>query len=217
MYKVDFHTHSWASPDGGLTYDDYTKLIEDNTLDFIAITDHNTIKAALTMHESLGDHIIVGEEIMTQQGEIIGLFLSSEIPAGRGLLDTILMIKDQGGLVYIPHPFESVRKGLSRAVLDTLADKIDIVEIHNGRAFFQNRGPQATTWARLHHKVMAASSDAHGKKGVGTTYTVLEDKPHRLTLVNSLAKAHYVTSHPPLRSLLYPKINRLRKRIGQSH
>ncbi len=216
MYKVDFHTHSWASPDGNLTKDDYTKLLENNVLDYIAVTDHNTVQAAIELNNAFGDRIIIGKEIMTQQGEIIGLFLSADIPAGRGLLETITMIKDQGGLVYVPHPFESIRKGLSRSVLDVHTEKIDIVEIHNARAFFQNLGPQAATWAKFHHKVMAASSDAHGKKGIGTTYTVLTDKPASHNLVELLAKAHFVTDRPPLSSLLYPKLNRLRKKIGRS-
>jgi Predicted metal-dependent phosphoesterases (PHP family) len=74
MYKVDLHTHSIASPDGSLNEDNYRKMLETGRLDCIAVTDHNTIAFAKELHANLGDRIIVGEEITTLDGEIIGLF-----------------------------------------------------------------------------------------------------------------------------------------------
>lgn len=215
MIKIDLHTHSSLSADGGIKTQEYISLIENNTLDYIAITDHNSIKLAQKLHKTLGDHIIVGEEIMTREGEIIGLYLDSRIAPGLGLLDTIQMIKNQGGLVYVPHPFETVRKGIPAGILDAHAYSIDIIEVHNARALFQNRGPQAATWAKIHRKPMAASSDAHGVKGVGTTYTQISEEPTAKNLVDLLQKAHFITNRPPLYTLLYPKMHRLRKNIGQ--
>lgn len=213
MYKVDLHTHSTASPDGGITAEQYQQLLADNVLDCIAITDHNTIGLALHLHKQLGNTIIVGEEIDTRQGEIIGLFLKEAVPAGLDLADAIAAIKVQGGLVYLPHPFETVRKGISKHNLDPVAGFVDIVEVYNGRAVAQNKGPEATVWARLQQKPGAASSDAHGVKGVGTAFTTLSEPPTAKNLLKLLPTAHLTMKRPPIHSLLYPKLHRLRRRL----
>ncbi len=213
MIKIDLHTHSQASNDGGIRFDEYVDVLKDGKLDCIAITDHNSISFAQQMRQTLGEQIIIGEEITTTNGEIIGLFLKRPVIPGQTPLETAKAIKDQGGLVYIPHPFETVRAGLTEEALNTIVDLIDTVEIHNGRAMFQNRGPKAATWAKLNHKTTVASSDAHGLKGLGTTYTQISAVPSEKTLVKLLKKGRFTTNRPPLRTLLYPKINRLSKRF----
>ncbi len=214
MFKVDLHTHSSASPDGGITVTQYQQALERGVVDVVAITDHNTIALAQTLHQQLGDKIIVGEEIMTTHGEIIGLFLDEVIPGGLSPEDTIRRIKDQHGLVYIPHPFETVRKGISPQTLESIADYVDIIEVCNGRAFLQNRSSQTVVWSRLNNVPGAASSDAHGVKGLGRTYTDVEDVPTRDTLTSLLDKSVLRTGQPTIQALLYPKYHRLRKRIG---
>jgi predicted metal-dependent phosphoesterase TrpH len=216
MYKVDLHTHSSSSPDGGITPTQYKKAIDSGLLDAVAVTDHNSITMAVELHRELGDTIIVGEEIMTTHGEIIGLYLSKHVPSGLTPIDTVKHIKDQGGIVYIPHPFETLRKGMAPQILEEIADFIDIVEVCNGRAFMQNRSSQAVVWARLNQKDGAASSDAHGYKGLGRTYSSLPEMPTRDNLLGILDKAVLRTRNPSVRSLLYPKYHRLRKRIGGS-
>jgi predicted metal-dependent phosphoesterase TrpH len=216
MLKIDLHTHSDLSPDGGIKPSDYIQVIEDESLNYIAITDHNTIDGAQALAKSLGEHIIIGEEITTREGELIGLFLEKAIKPGMPAYETASAIKAQGGLVYIPHPFETVRHGISEAILNGIADQVDVVEVHNGRAFFQNRGPRAATWARLNGKVMAASSDAHGLKGLCTTYSSVSKPPTPDNLVRLLAQARLTTGRPPLRTLLYPKAHKLRKRLGKT-
>lgn len=215
-FKVDLHTHSSSSPDGGIRPEQYHAALTRGILDVIAITDHNQTDLALELKRELGDKIIVGEEIMTTAGEIVGLFLERRISPGLSPIETVKQIKDQGGLVYIPHPFETARKGLHPAALEELVDYIDIVEICNGRAFLQNRGAQAVVWARLNHKVGAASSDAHGSRGLGKTYTRLNDMPSRQNLVPMLSAAVPITSPPGLRALLYPKFHRLKKKLSAS-
>jgi predicted metal-dependent phosphoesterase TrpH len=213
MYKVDLHTHSVASPDGALTLEHYRRALAEKRLDYIAITDHNRIDFALQVQAVLGSQIIVGEEITAQEGEVIGLFLAQAVPAGLPLAQTVQQIIAQGGLVYIPHPFETVRKGLPVAALDTIADYIAIIETHNGRAIFQNKSNQAEAWARAHAKPGAASSDAHGWYGWGKTYSILERVPTRDTLPPSLAAARYAVGSPGLRGVAYPKFNRLRRKF----
>lgn len=213
MYKLDLHTHSSASPDGGITAEQYAQAISTNLLDVIAITDHNHIDFAIGLQQRLGDSIIVGEEIMTTNGEIIGLYLTKLIQPGLSPLETVTQIKDQGGIVYIPHPFETVRKGLHPSVLEELIDYIDIVEVCNGRAFLQNRSAQAVIWAKLNHIIGVASSDAHGYRGLGKTYTRAKKLPTVGELISVISSSTPVTDRPGIRSLLYPKYHRIRKKF----
>jgi len=212
MYKVDLHTHSIASPDGSLNEDNYRKMLETGRLDCIAVTDHNTIAFAKELHANLGDRIIVGEEITTLDGEIIGLFLTKPVKPGMSAADTVRAIKQQGGLVCIPHPFETVRKGIPIVVLDAIADRVDMIEVRNGRAVFQNKSRQAEAWATEHRVAGVASSDAHGWHGWGRTYTTVAEMPTRGTLVKLLANATYKVGLPGIRGVLYPKLNRIRRR-----
>lgn len=213
MFKVDLHTHSTLSPDGGISKEQYKQALDSGLLDVIAITDHNDTALAIELHHEFGDRIIVGEEIMTTHGEIIGLYLTATIPGGLSPTETIQRIRTQGGLVYIPHPFETVRKGMGPQILDEISDQIDIMEICNGRAFMQNRSGQAVLWARLNNKPGAASSDAHGHKGLGKTYNDLAEIPTRHTLATLVERGVLRTGHPSARALLYPKYHRLRKRM----
>ncbi len=213
MLKIDLHTHSVASPDGGINAVQYRQALESGLLDCIAITDHNRIDFALEMQRTLGERIIVGEEIMTLDGEIIGLFLNNAVKSDLPAKETVQEIKRQGGLVYVPHPFETVRKGIEPSTLEDLADQVDIIEVCNGRAFLQNRSQQTVVWTRLNRKISAASSDAHGQRGLGETYTLVSKLPDRNNLLDLLSVGALITGQPGLRSLLYPKYHRLRKKI----
>lgn len=213
MYKVDLHTHSVLSPDGGINETQYEKAISEGLLDCVAITDHNNVDFALHMQKLLGEHIIVGEEIMTTHGEIIGLFVKELVRPNLSPGETVKQIKKQGGVVYIPHPFETVRKGLHPGIVEDLSKQIDVMEIYNGRAFVQNRSTQAVVWAKLNHIPGAASSDAHGYRGLGSTYTRMAKIPTATTIADLLTEGTPIASKPNMRTLLYPKYHRLRKKI----
>lgn len=210
MYKVDLHTHSVASRDGSLTLAHYRRMLESHRLDYIAITDHNTISFALKAQKALGNSIIVGEEVTTAEGEVIGLFLTDSVPAGLSLAEAVTRIKAQGGLVYVPHPFERVRSGVSAAALEAIASSVDIVETHNGRAVFENRGKLADAWATTRKLCGAASSDSHGWYGWGRTYSIIDHVPSKATLMQSLHAARYAVGFPGF-GMFYPKLNRVRK------
>ncbi|NBU34127.1 PHP domain-containing protein [bacterium] len=214
MYKVDLHTHSIASPDGGISPEQYAKALENEKLDYIAITDHDRIDFALGLQKALGDKIIVGQEITTSQGELIGLYLHKAVPAGKSAKTTAQLIKDQGGLVYVPHPFETVRKGIQKDTLDSIAELVDIIEVCNGRAVSQKRALQAATWAKLHNKPGASSSDAHGYKGLGFSYSILNEVPSRGSLTTTIKMTALAHRRAPSYTLLYPKLNRLGKKVG---
>lgn len=215
MFKVDLHTHSIMSPDGSITADQYKKALK-SKLDCIAITDHNCIDFAIKMQEELGtDKIIVGEEIGTNQGEIIGLFLKSAIEPNKDIKETIENVKSQGGLVYIPHPFETVRSGITKETLEQIKDGVDIIEGANGRAFFQNFGPEAHAWARISGVPSLASSDAHRAKALGKTYSQFSEIPSFDTLVELSKTARKFYARPNLADILAPKLNRFKKVFGK--
>ncbi|HSW80914.1 MAG TPA: PHP domain-containing protein [Candidatus Saccharimonas sp.] len=207
MFTIDLHTHSQASPDGALTLADY----ERSPLDFIAITDHDRIDFALGAKAKLGAKIIVGEEITTRDGELIGLFLTHAIPPKLSATQTITAIKKQGGLVYVPHPFETVRKGVQKPTLDAIAKEVDIIETHNGRAVFQNYGCHARTWVKEHEVAAASSSDAHGPYGWNRTYSFIAAEPTTKNLPDLLRTANKRRNDTVGLGILYPKINRLRR------
>ncbi|HVU59552.1 MAG TPA: PHP-associated domain-containing protein [Candidatus Saccharimonadales bacterium] len=213
MYKIDLHTHSTASPDGGLSAGDYRQMLAAGRLDVIAVTDHNTITGAQLLQAELGIQIIVGEEISTTTGDLIGLYLTEAIPAGLEAAEAARRIKAQHGLVYVPHPFEQVRKGIG-SQLEALAAHVDIIEIHNGRSLSPRGNALAKRWATAQQLPGAASSDAHGMHGWGRTYTMVAAVPTAATLPALLARATYVTARSSLRGALYPKANKLRKRLG---
>jgi len=211
-YKIDFHTHSINSPDGGLTISDYTKIFQNNILDVLAITDHNGIEFALNLKKKFGKKIIVGQEIKSSEGEIIGLFLSKTISPGLLAKETIKEIQNQNGLVYIPHPFEKLRKGISKDTLKNNIEDIDIFEIYNGRALEK---PKELNYL-LENKnnfCLASSSDAHCIYGVGKTYALVEAFPTRKNILSLLKKASLTKNPAPLIAYICPMINRLRKKI----
>lgn len=215
MYKLDLHTHSAASPDGSLHLADYKRALEQGLLDYIAVTDHDTIEFAVEAQAALGDRIIVGQEVTTTDGELVGLFLSQAIPPQLSAKETVALILQQGGLVYVPHPFETVRKGITQKALDSIATDVAIVEVHNGRAVFQNKSTQAEAWARRHNLPGAASSDAHGWHGWGRTYSVVDRTPTAQNVSQLLTAARYVVRSPGW-GVLYPKLNRVRKGVRRA-
>jgi predicted metal-dependent phosphoesterase TrpH len=215
-YAIDLHTHSVASPDGSLELEDYRSILEQGRLQFIAVTDHNTVEVALQLQAQLGDVIIVGEEISTGEGEIIGLYLTHTIPPMATAQEAVRAIKQQGGLVYVPHPFETVRKGITPDALQHIAEDVDIIEVHNGRAIFQNYAKDALLWGKSHNVPGAASSDAHGRIGWGRTCSIIGQMPTRENLTSQLGFAQLNRGFVGARGIMYPKLNRIRKRFGSA-
>ncbi len=206
------HTHSTASPDGSLSLNDYDFMLNNNLLNYIAVTDHNTIEQAQIIQNKLGQQIIVGEEILTQEGEIIGLFLNKLIPANLSLKKTIQLIHYQGGLVYIPHPFQSNRHGIDLKLIEKNITSIDIIECYNGRSLLNNHHRKIIDMIEEFGLVGAASSDSHGRIDFGRTYSIIEDRViDQNNLITALETANYHYRPAGLIARLYPTINRLRK------
>ena len=135
----------------------------------IAITDHNEISGALeAVAKAEGIKVIVGEEVKTAtQGEVIGLFLSEKIPRGMSLAETIAEIRRQGGLVYVPHPFDRMHAVPGYEHLLAILDEIDVIEIFNPRVAIGSFNEEAARFAGKYRLTAAAGSDAHVAAGLG--------------------------------------------------
>lgn len=174
--KFDMHVHTYRSPDSLLLPETIVKTCLEKGLSGIAITDHNTIKGAMEMKKMAPFTVIVGEEINTSEGEVIGYFLKDEIPAGLGIKKTLSMIKDQGGLVCIPHPFDKVRRSrTSSDVIDQIIESIDIIEAYNSRNLFASSNKMAILYAKKYRKLVCAGSDAHLNCEVGNAYIEIDE------------------------------------------
>jgi hypothetical protein len=169
---VDLHTHTSASHDCRVPPALLLEHAETEGLGAIAVTDHNVFSGAQEVSElARGRDIVVipGEEVKTDgQGEVIGLFLEHEIPRGLAFGDTIAAIKAQGGLVYLPHPFDRMHAIPDAATLHRHLGEIDVFEVYNARLLFETYNDEALRFARKYNLTMGAGSDAHVLQGIGT-------------------------------------------------
>ena len=168
--------HTRFSPDSATELEDFLARCQKTGLNCIAITDHNTIEGALEMQHMAPFQVIVGEEIKSQGGEIIGLFLKEAIPGGLPPLETVQRIREQGGLVSIPHPFDHFRRSVIRKeVLQEVLPYVDIVETFNARNTFQRDNQQAQELAQRYGILTSAVSDSHTLTEIGRTYVDMPD------------------------------------------
>lgn len=168
------HTH--FSPDSETDPDKLVKRCLKVGLELIAVTDHNTIEGALKVKDSAPFPVIIGEEIKTSAGEITGLFLKETIPPGLSPIDTAHRIKDQGGLVSLPHPFDRFRSEvIDGKAIDELIPLLDIVEIFNSRNNLSADDRKAEKFAKEHNLLTSGVSDAHTLMELGRTYVQMPE------------------------------------------
>jgi predicted metal-dependent phosphoesterase TrpH/glycosyltransferase involved in cell wall biosynthesis len=169
---ADLHMHTSWSHDCSIEAAELVDHAEAEGLGAIAVTDHNVFGGALeTVDYARGRDLIVipGEEVKTDnQGEVIGLFLEREIPRGLSFGDTIAAIREQGGLVYIPHPFDRLHAIPDPRTLHRHLADIDVLEVYNARLLFEAYNDEALRFARKYNLTTGAGSDAHVLQGVGT-------------------------------------------------
>jgi predicted metal-dependent phosphoesterase TrpH len=175
--RVDMHTHTEASPDCETSIGDQARAVEAVGLDVVCATDHNTIEGALRLRELASRfRVIVGEEVSSRDGEIIGLFLTEIVARDLSGEETIARIHDQGGLVVVPHPFSHNRPDHIRSqALDRIWPQIDAIEIFNAREAFAADNEKAAAYARERRLAGAAGSDAHRAVDVGRAYVEMPD------------------------------------------
>ncbi len=170
MIKIDLHSHSSASHDSYVSPKCFIECYQKKGFGGVAVTDHNTIHGAQEIARLAPKNfwVIIGEEITSKEGEIIGYFLKEKIPRDLGARETIAQIKKQGGVVAIPHPCDRMRHHvLERKILFEIIHDVDFIEIFNARNVFKNDNQKAYELAKKYQKNMSAGSDAHSTLEIG--------------------------------------------------
>ena len=188
--RVDLHCHTHRSHDSATSYQALVGACQRRGIDVIAITDHNRIEGALEFRDTAGQRCIVGEEVRTTEGEVIGLFLTEFIPPGLSPEETIAEIRRQGGVVYVPHPFDRVRRSvITPAALQRVAPLVDAVEVLNARLHSASQNADALRFARERGLLQGAGSDAHTAFEVGRAGVEMPDFDDAVSFKRSLASS----------------------------
>ena len=197
--RVDCHLHTAASGDAVTSLEQLADRVSELELDVICITDHNVTSAAVAAAErDIGARVVIGEEIRTPDGDVIGLFLTERIPYVLPLAEVVTLIRSQGGLVYLPHPFDPGRSSLGEAATGLCADgRADVVEIFNAKIEDQARNDQAARLAERYSLPGAAGSDAHDPDGIGAAYLEMKDFDGPDSFLASLADAVITGEYRP--------------------
>ncbi len=176
MLKADFHIHTVYSMDCNTSLEDIISRCLETEINCIAIADHDSIEGALKIQSLAPFPVIVAEEILTPHGEIMGMFLKEGIPTGLPIEQAISHIKAQGGLVCLPHPFDTFRGlRLESKRLEEMAEQIDIIEVFNARSPLLRSSTKARTFARKYGIHETAGSDAHTPNEIGNTYVEMPE------------------------------------------
>ena len=197
--RVDCHLHTVASGDSVLTVEELADRARQAGLDVVCVTDHNVTHAAVAAAErDVGVRVIVGEEVRTPDGDLIGLFLTERIPYVLPVAEVVGLIREQGGLVYAPHPFDLARSSLGR-VLPGLcaAGSVDVIEVFNAKIADQSVNGRAASLAQAFGLPGGAGSDAHDAPGVGAAYLEMPDFDGPASFLAALADARMTGEYRP--------------------
>ena len=197
---VDLHVHTSASFDSIASPASIVRAASERGLTHLAITDHDRIEGAVAARDIARTAapeltVIVGQEVKTRDGDIVGVFLERDVPRDLSATEAIAEIRSQGGLVGIPHPFDRFRGSLlSEALLGSLAPLVDWVETHNARIMIGNGNEQAAAFALAYDLPGVAVSDAHAAMEIGVAYVALEGDPSSVAgLLAALPSAELVS------------------------
>ena len=215
MLRLDLHVHTRFSKDSHAPISSVVERCRRSGLGLVAITDHNNIRGALEVRDIAPFPVIIGEEIKSAAGDIIGLFLEEEVPSGLPPLDTAQRIKDQGGLVVVPHPFCRLRpSALGPHALKEILTLVDLIEGYNSHTILPGDNARGVAFAEDHSLPMVASSDAHSALELGSTFTEVSEEEYDGTphgLVQAVGSGRMVTRRPNPLLLMAPGFARLRK------
>jgi predicted metal-dependent phosphoesterase TrpH len=203
--RVDMHVHTMWSGDSTTTPDELAAGVAASGVDVVCITDHNAIGGAVELAASgaLGCRVIVGEEVRTTAGEVIGLFLTDRIPFGLKPDEAAERIRSQGGLVYIPHPFDPMRHCLEEGALRRVAGAglVDAIEVINGKTSLESLNARAAEVAAQLGVAAGGGSDAHVGEAVGAAYALIDDFTDAASFLAALRSGRVEGGHfdPPRR------------------
>jgi predicted metal-dependent phosphoesterase TrpH len=198
--RFSFHNHTNFSHDCTVSLEQLERRCVELGIEVIAITDHHTAQGAFRAAEQFKDvHVVVGQEIETKEGEVIGLFLTEEIARGLPFADILKQIHAQGGLVVVPHPFDRLRRHvLSHEALMEHLDDIDVIETFNARAVFPEDNDKAAAFAKKYGKLGIAGNDAHTLREQGSVVITLDDFHDGPGLLRALKHATVQAKRSPL-------------------
>lgn len=218
MLTADLHVHTCFSPDSVSTPEEIVRRCLEIGINCLAVTDHNTISGALEMKRIAPFTVIVGEEMRTTDGEIIGLFLSEEVPRGLSPEETVARIKGQGGLVCIPHPHDRFRplSCLRRDALERIMPDVDLIEVYNSRTWLQRDSARAKQLAQDLGVPGTAGSDAHVVREVGKTYVELPEFDGADGFRTAIAQGQVFGQKTSTLVHFYNVRNRITKRLRRS-
>jgi len=203
LIEVDLHMHTDHSGDCATPVDVLIHTARDRGLGAIAITDHNEVSGALEarkLAEELGDiKVIVAEEVKTaEQGEVIGLFLEEKIPKGLTMAESLAAIREQGGLVYVPHPFDRFHSVPDYEHLLDMVEEIDILEVFNPRVALTSFNEEAVRFATKYRIVSGAGSDSHVAQGLGSVRQRIHDFDGPAEFLEAMRDADITRKHKNL-------------------
>ena len=203
LIEVDLHMHTDHSPDCATPVEVLLETARDRGLGAIAITDHNEISGALAAREiaeEMGDlKVIVAEEVKTaEQGEVIALFIEERIPRGMTMADTIAEIRRQGGLVYVPHPFDRLHSVPDYEHLLEIVEEIDILEVFNPRVALTLFNEEAERFGGKYRIVPGAGSDSHVAQGLGSVRVRIHDFEGPKEFLEAMRDADITRKHKNL-------------------
>ena len=189
MLKADFHIHTKYSMDCNTSLDEIVSRCLETGVNCIAIADHDSIEGAIKMQSLAPFPVIVAEEILTPQGEVMGMFLKEEVPSSLPIEQAISHIKAQGALVCLPHPFDIFR-GLrvDSKRMEELVEQIDIIEVFNARSTLRWYSTKAQAFARKYGIPGTAGSDAHTPNEIGSTYVEMPEFNGKNDFLQALRK-----------------------------
>jgi predicted metal-dependent phosphoesterase TrpH len=217
LIEVDLHMHTDHSPDCATPVEVLLETARDRGLGAIAITDHNEVSGALEARriaEGMDDiKVIVAEEVKTaEQGEVIGLFLEEKIPKGMTMAETIAAIRAQGGLVYVPHPFDRFHSVPDYEHLLDIVEEIDVLEVFNPRVALTAFNEEAERFARKYRIVPGAGSDSHVAQGLGSVRVRIHDFEGPEEFLEAMRDADITRKH---KNLVYVQTLKLLQTAGR--
>lgn len=216
MLKADLHIHTRYSMDCQTPLDKIISRCQELGINCIAIADHGTTAGALEMQKIAPFKVIVAEEILTTQGEIMGMFLKETIPSGITPQEAVRQIRAQGGLVNIPHPFETIRgSALKDAMIDEIARDIDLMEVLNSRSPFPANTNKARDFAARHNIPGGAGSDAHTVLEIGNAYIEMPDFDTSEDFLKSVASGRIYGKRSGFFVHCYSAWARLKAKMGK--
>jgi predicted metal-dependent phosphoesterase TrpH len=211
--RLDLHTHTYYSPDALTSPGKFVMACLQRGINCVAITDHNTIAGARLMERLCPFPVIIGEEIKTDAGDIVGLFLREEVPPGLPLEEAVARVKAQGGLVMVPHPFDRFRNSLGEEGLRRILPAVDVIETFNARNMTPGADEQARHFAALQGIPGVAVSDAHSPGELGRACIELPPFDGPQGFLEALAEARLVERRAPPHVHLYSRWAALRRRV----